>query len=321
MLSWDEKLMIGLKVLERLRPNLRSADSNFRSPFERPRVSAAQAIDVDAEDLGIIEDTTTLSSLPSLEEVLQVSGKLSPYSLVLGLCEDGLPFLLDLTNPAPGALLVAADKASGKTRLLKSILTSAIYLNSPDEVSFYLISDFPYQYVKLAESDHCHGLLSARQDSLNEMIEELAQMVEDRRRQSVEQPAIVLVIDDLHACLQAIDTATFERLYWLVRHGPRSRIWTFAAYSTQRAEKIDERFLAAFRTRLVGSISDRRSALNLSGDRRLDTRSLDKGIEFCVPYGEEWIHFWVCDPQPQIGESDSEESAPEEDEEDGFSNL
>ena len=35
----------------------------------------------------------------------------------------------------------------------------------------------------------------------------------------------------------------------------------------------------------------------LAGDKRLDTRRLESGYEFCVPYGDEWVHFWICDPE------------------------
>jgi hypothetical protein len=315
MLSWDERLMIGLKALERLAPIVRNAtlpdaaapvaeaespDSNEAGNADRKFDLLARQVDFAPTKEKFQELPVAAYELPTLEALLEGAGELTPYSIVLGICEDGLPFLLDLTNPAPGALLLAADKLSGKTRLLKSILASATYLNSPDEAAFYLVAQFPEQYTDLEQTDHCQGLHAANdKTALGELIEELAQMVEERKHSGPYGPAIILAIDDLHTLLQNIDEQTFTRLYWLIRHGPRSRLWTFAAFSTERAEQIDERFLAAFRTRLIGKIDDRKLAAAVSGDARLNTRRLEKGFEFCVPYGDDWTHFWICEPEAQ----------------------
>ena len=319
MLSWDERLMIGLKVLERLRPTQRARSLPGGGPLSKDTLDLEATTTVDAASgdaeadprLPAGDDTQSPADewqqprasayeLPSLEALLEQAGELSPYSIILGICEDGLPFLLDLTNPAPGALLITGDHQSGKTRLLKSILASATYLNPPDQVAFYLVAHYPWQYAELAETDHCQGLQATNENTLGELIEELAQLVEDHRRSGPDGPAIILAIDALHACLQAIDARTFARLYWLIRHGPRSRVWTIANFDTQRAEQFDPRFLAAFRTRLVGSIADRKQAASISNDQRLDTRRIEKGYEFCVPYGEQWTHFWICDPEAPI---------------------
>lgn len=300
MLTWDERLMIGLKVLERLRPALRAQARAEASESHGAEANAPQEAPSAAPD--------NASELPSLEALLEQTGELSAYSAILGLCEDGLPFLLDLTNPAPGALLVVGDQQSGKTRLLSSLLASTCYLNLPDQVAFYLIVRYPQQYRLLGEADHCQALHAADASTLGELIEELAQTVEERRRSGPEEPIIILAIDDLHACLQALDEAAYSRLYWLIRHGPRSRVWTIAAYSTQDASRIDPRFLAAFRTRLMGSVQDRKLAAALSGDERLNTRRLQKGYEFCVPYGQEWSHFWICDSEATQEDETSEAS-------------
>ena len=36
-----------------------------------------------------------------------------PYTTVFGTCEDGVPFLMDLRDPSPGAILILGDKNSG----------------------------------------------------------------------------------------------------------------------------------------------------------------------------------------------------------------
>jgi hypothetical protein len=321
MLSWDERLMIGLKVLERLRPTLRNSSLSDGAAHTIESTASDRENNIQGTDEvefarsadTVKESPTGGPELPSLEALLEQTGELSPYSVVLGICDDGLPFLLDLTNPAPGAMLLAADPRSGKTRLLKSLLAAATYLNSPDEVSFYVVAQYPWQYAELEQTDHCQGLQAAKDSSLGELIEELARMVEERKHTGPNGPAIILAIDDLHTLLQYINEQTFARLYWLIRHGPRSRIWTFATLSTYSAGTIDPRFLAAFRTHLMGKVTDRRQASTISGDAHLDTRHLDQGYEFCVPYGEDWIHFWICESEDLIppDPEETEEMGPQ----------
>ncbi len=106
---------------------------------------------------------------------------------------------------------------------------------------------------------------------------------------------MILAIDGLDACLAALDEQSFARLYWLVKHGPRSRVWTIASLPSERTKRVDPRLVDAFRTRLVGYIADREMAKYLSGDPDLDTRDLERGAEFFVPYGEGWFKFWACE--------------------------
>jgi hypothetical protein len=55
---------------------------------------------------------------PSLTDSLSELGPLPKEALLLGLAPDGLPVLLNLHDPSPGPLLIAADPGAGKTALL-----------------------------------------------------------------------------------------------------------------------------------------------------------------------------------------------------------
>ena len=105
-----------------------------------------------------------------------------------------------------------------------------------------------------------------------------------------------MVIDDLAACLQPLEDEQFRRLYWLVKHGPRSRIWILATIDPSSLAWMDERILDAFRTRLMGAVADPELASTLAGDEAFNAADLEEGSQFCVPFGEEWIRFWICDP-------------------------
>jgi hypothetical protein len=230
-----------------------------------------------------------------LETLLEESESLPACSILLGACEDGLPFMLDLTNPAPGALLIVGDSGSGKTRLLKSILASAVRLNPAEQVAFCLLADDLDEYSALADSDHCQHALSTSAIAIGELIQELTQVVYERRRDRTQSPAIILAIDDLSSCLEFLDDMSYIRLSWLIRHGPRSRVWTIATLPSEKSGRVDPRFLLAFRTRLVGCIADGAKAVELSMDGSIRIKDLECGSQFYVPYGVDWLHLWICD--------------------------
>lgn len=299
MTTFNDYLNAGLRAFEQWRPRLE--ERLARKGLSPPGNGAAQG-GLDGQLPNEAGAVVNLSSrieveainLPlSVDQVLSKSGKLPLNSLVLGICDDGLPFLLDLTNPAPGALLVCGDARTGKTKLVNSILDSASRLNTPAQLELSIIAVNIDEYMHLSHLEHCQEIFNADEAVTGELIGELADIAEQRRRQHPKDPAILLVIDDLAECLEHLDQEAFSELYWLIRHGPRSRVWTIATLPTERARQIEPRFLSAFRTRLCGRMTDARLAATLSGDANLQTRRLKRG-QFYIPYGGEWLRLWAC---------------------------
>lgn len=288
MLSQDERFLIGLKVLERLKPSLRG-----RQNYANPPLSPELAV----EDSAGVAPSSLLRESPSLAALLRDTGPLSPYSVILGTCEDGLPFLLDLTNPAPGALLIIGDAHSGKSRLLRSILASATLLNPPDQVVFSLVTRDDNDFSGIIQAENCQEVFFSYERPGSELVVSLAEEVERRRRGQTAQPAVILAIDDLAAFMQYMDNGVLSCFYSLLRHGPRSQVWTIATLLPDEAALIDERMLSAFRTRLIGSIASADDAAFLAGGPHSGAESLPAGYQFCVPFGEEWIRFWICNAE------------------------
>jgi len=236
---------------------------------------------------------------PALETLIQQCAPLPTDSIILGICDDGLPFVLDVTNPAPGALVILSDADAGQRRLLNAILASAALLNSEEELVFNLLVNDPEEFQNLAQFGHCHNVIPIDGNSSDELaavIRELAVITEARRRSRPVPPAVILAIDDLARCLQIIDDETFAQLYWLVKHGPRSRVWTIASLDALQARKIEPRLLASFRTRLIGSIEDADLGQYLTGGENLEIEPSVDANQFYVPYGNSWVRFWVCNP-------------------------
>jgi hypothetical protein len=307
MTALDDYLTAGLRVFEEWRPRLEERLTR------RPSLSPGDGQGEITEDplagtsgeptLSAAAESIAISLPTTLSQLLDRSGSLPIYSVALGVCDDGLPFLLDLTNPAPGALLICSDKGVGKTAFLQSIINSAVRLNSPAQFELSVIADDIDAFMHLAKVDHCQEIFSSDEEVAGELIGELADIAEERRRNKPVDPAILLVIDDLAECLEHIDQQAFDRLYWLIRHGPRSRVWTIATLPMERARSIEMRFLSAFRTRLFGATSDRKLVSLLSDDDKLQTGGLEKG-QFYIPYGGEWLRLWACAPEDEKSKSE-----------------
>lgn len=235
--------------------------------------------------------------LPSLDDVITESGPFPPGSVILGVCDDSLPFTLDLTDPRPGSLLITGDTRSGLTRLLRSILSSAVAINTPGQVSISLISPTPQDFIPAAGSPHFNQIYCPEQTDAIHHLYLLAEMAEQRRRGSGRGPSIILAIDHLETWLEQMDDEAFARLYSLAIHGPRSRVWVIATLSAGLVDQIDLRLLDAFRTRLIGHISSPGLATYLAQDGNSGADELAPGLQFTVPFNEGWIRFWICAEQ------------------------
>ena len=302
MSTLDKYLISSLKSLDQWLPRLQPQARPHQE--RRPRISPPAADlpleipDADFETGPANEQESSSSASiawpPTLADMLKSLPEPPPYAALLGACEDGLPFLFDLANPAPGAILVTGDAAGGKTDLLHSLLHSACRMNAPEQLVFNVIASQPDEFLDLNEMEHCQAVLPVEEGAVADLIAELVETVETRKRNHPQDPAMILVIDDLAALLSFLDEQTYSRLYWLIRHGPRYQVWTLATLPAGQAAHMDPRFLSAFRTRLFGYMHDERLAQRLAGDDGIATRDIERGRQFLVPYGGEWLRFWIC---------------------------
>ena len=304
MLTREEHLLIGLKALERLRPSLRLRREQLPQP-QSPSAPLGSDIDPVEEtafadgfsDLPLAEapNEVPIPWSSSLDVILERYGPFPAGASILGVCEDGLPLVLDLANPAPGAILVAGDAGSGKTNLLSALITSACRINPPNKLSFSVISVYPDEYQPVAGYAHLQELHAVEEPSASQLITRLAEMAETRRRGGSLDPVLILGIDDLAAFLDLIDGQDFTNLHYLIKHGPRARIWPVATLPTAQIQRIDPRMLTAFRTLIMGSITSRDLASYLlNNDGAKIPESVLSG-QFCVPNGEGWRYFWACE--------------------------
>src|SRR6266496_4369856 len=94
-------------------------------------------------ELDATRPTKPAPALPSLNEVLAGYDPMPPAALFLGVASDDLPVLLNLHDPVPGPILIAADPGAGKTALLQTIALAAGKIHHPEDLQFGVLTNHP----------------------------------------------------------------------------------------------------------------------------------------------------------------------------------
>jgi hypothetical protein len=289
--SINERITNGLKALERLKPALR-IDRAPRRPTRqasRPYPTPAPA----REELAIHEGSNARFSL---DELLAQAGPFPPETILLGACEDGLPFTLDLNNPAPGALLYSADRVDENRAWLHAALIAAVRLNTSRNLQLWVVAPNTTAYQDIIHYPHLRHLAAPEELVTAALIQEVAELVEQRRHGDPRGPACLLAIDDLASLLHNIDEELYRSLNILLRHGPRTRVWPIVTLNASQADQVDEHLLSTFRTRLIGRIADYDVGAYLAQDDRLDASRIAEDGQFYAPFGDEWIRVRTLQP-------------------------
>lgn len=303
MIPTEDQIATRVKMFDRLKssfPWLARSDKSFT--FRLPALRTNSKPDSRQIDTGATQVSTEPSlpgenGHPTLQELIDGDQAVHTHCIYLGLCEDGLPLTVNLDNPAPGAILIAGDPKSGKTRLLRSILFSAAYINSAADLLFFICTDKPEEYEDIAELENCQEVLRFNDHQLDGLINELSAEVE-RRRTKPQNPMVILVLDNLDEFIKTTEKPVIDQFFHLIKHGPRYGIWSLASLSSTTYKQVNPLLLDAFRTHLIGYIANPDSASFLSRDTLCPSLELTSGDEFCASVSDSWLRFRVCDPMP-----------------------
>jgi hypothetical protein len=274
--------MIGSKVMEQLKSGWRSRKAGTKPPAPASRKSLTL-------DPTLEQDADAWVFSAALDNVRREQ----PQAVLLGICEDGLPLTLELEYPSSGSVLILGDAHSGKNRLLQTILASTAALHEPEKVIFHLVAAQPEACAHIEKFANCQANLSMESSETPDLIHQLVDTLQERRRDRSKGAAILLAIEDLAGLMSRLDSNTQADLFRILRHGPRTRLWTLATLDADQAAALDSHFLYAFSTFLYGRIADRVLAAQLSDDLRPLPVELQGKNQFCVAFGNQWIRFWI----------------------------
>ena len=186
---------------------------------------------------------------PSLYSILDSNGIFPSSSMIIGLCNDGLPFMLNLDDPKSGSILIVGDRRKDKTQLMKVIGHSVSLLNHPQEVSYYVITDTTNEFVELLSYRHCRDILSTEDSSAVELVNKLASMAANRRTGKERGSKILLFIDDLSSFSNLLnDFSVYLNIKDLIQRGPTSGIWPIVSSSNQGVQHVKPHLVRTFGT-------------------------------------------------------------------------
>lgn len=184
-----------------------------------------------------------------LNSILAEFGPFPPYSLVVGECLDGLPFMLSLDNPKSGSILVVGEHDWLKNEILTAMSVSACRINHPEHISWSLITNKPHLYGELVSSPHCQAVISPFERPAGELIIELASTVEQRRFGRERGCTQVLMIDDFQSIVPMLsDYSVYLNLKTLVNKGPIRGIWPLISIKSEDAHTETGQLLRTFGT-------------------------------------------------------------------------
>lgn len=203
--------------------------------------------------------------IPSLEEALDELDPIPAYSLLLGLCEDEIPLILDLTDPRAGAFLIVSDKGSTNSTLLYNLLTAAYKVNTEDEVNLHLISPQADALTDLHKQPNLKLCFDPARPECEIVIEEMVNLVRHRQGTREIQPIHILAIDRLDLLFQTLSAEAQLWFNWLLEFGTEVGIWIFASIPSNLIKKTHFGVIEGFPSRIIGSIQFPRLARYLSG--------------------------------------------------------
>jgi len=232
--------------------------------------------------------TPHLPPCPSLPQALAGIEGLPPGSLFLGVAEDGLPLLLDLDDPAPGAILVAGDSGSGKTAFLQTLAAVTDFLPGPGDLQFTVLTGYPEEWAGLERSPNNLGIWPVYHQSAARILSRLVSWAGNTRRN---RQKVLLLVDDISRQALLPDLAR-DDLAWLLLHGPGSGIWPVASIQSAAMTGLGDQ-AHRFRTRIFGHVGQQQLAGALTADPDCNLNSLFPGMQFMLQRRVDWLPFWI----------------------------
>ena len=250
--------------------------------------------DAQEKDAVVAQGKKTESSTQnkhSLAAVIATNQPLPLPSIILGVCEDGLPLLVDLSDPTPGSILVMGDEVAGNRQQLRAILISAARLNQANNVRVDVISTHPQDFSTESKSR------SAQVPSAGktfELLSELYALAEARVTKGTgKTPVRLIAIDELDILLAQLDEQSQSYFRWLIRRGPEVGVWIVATIGAKQTGPPTWKTLRAFGTVLASKVADAKvsKAFVHVPPRTLET--LQPGRESSLRLGDEIVRFSV----------------------------
>ena len=237
--------------------------------------------------------------------------EIPPCSPILGIDEDGFPLLISLPSPDVSHILVSGTTGSGKTELLRTMVTSLAIYNLPKDLLLGLVDLKGRGFREFSGLPH---LVRPPATSIEEAISLLSWAVEEMERRDRENlrplgsklmgngyfvPRVAIFIDEM-AELAILGGKEAEVLVTrLAQRGREAGIHLVVATQKPALGVISSLARANFPVRIVGKVTTPEEAKVASGIARSGAeRLLGKG-DFLVIFNSQAIRFQAAYVRPE----------------------
>jgi hypothetical protein len=217
-----------------------------------------------------------------LEKIFKYHSPLPAYSIFLGLCDDNVPLVLDLTDTYTGSFLIAGDDDASNFKILSTLLTAAYCFNSAKEVNIDLISSQLDDFLRLLKTPHLNLCLKPQQIETSIAIEELVNLCYQRRKGETLIPFHLVSIDGLDELIKNVDSQIRKLIAWLIENGPEVGVYVIATIESNRIIPSHFPLVECFPSRILNAVSNTWMARYLSGMRVPNLSDLTPGLDVVV---------------------------------------
>ncbi|MEK6221659.1 MAG: hypothetical protein N2D54_05375, partial [Chloroflexota bacterium] len=230
---------------------------------------------------------------PELSAVIEDNQPIPPYSVLLGICEDGLPLLLNLNSARAGGVLLLGDQGISNTYTLHQILYGATQIYTAQEIQIHLVSPHELTLVGLASIPQIKTCFDPAHNYCDLLIDELVNLVDSRQGQIHTPPIHILAIDGLDILYKSIPVESQHQLEWLAKNGPEQGVFIFATLETNIVSAVPDELINTFGSRMLGNIDNMEMGNFLSGGAGSELQTLNLDREALVQSGNNLIRVTI----------------------------
>jgi DNA segregation ATPase FtsK/SpoIIIE-like protein len=172
--------------------------------------------------------------------LLHALPNLAPLTAVVGMMTTGSPLLFNLNRRSTWNLLVTGAGGSGKSELIRSLMISLALTSRRSQVNFLGIDMGGRELAVLEALPHALTDLATEPGFARELILWLGLEIERRLATGIEQPHLVLVIDDLDWLEREQDAEALSALIRIGRQGIAAGVHYLAACRSPLSSTLSE---------------------------------------------------------------------------------
>lgn len=226
---------------------------------------------------------------------------LPPGAAAIGLADGGRPFLLRFSTNRMSHALIAGEPGAGKTSLLRAIAVGLALTNRQSDLQLQVLDPqgntgerptanssplLPLGYLPHMLTDPAFGI-----EACSAIIHFLAEEMTYRRRERVQLPRIVILIDHVVTFLESAEPAAAGELARLLQYGSKAGIYLVLATDRPDSPLLDSTIKTCLPMKIIGRTKDATVVRGLVG-LQLDQAPLLYGEgDFLAVAGEDVTYF------------------------------